>query len=114
MTFDDGGWYRGISLSCIGLAVVFALAGLIVVLRRAFALKKRVDAYRELPVVVLASFTGDTLARIRESSQVGAELLPRAQRALVDLQEARDSLERSATLVAGAARAVGRFFSSRP
>ncbi len=113
MTFDDGGVSRGIWLSCIGVAVAFALVGIATVLRRAFALKKRLDAYRELPVVVLASFTGDTLARIREASQTGAELLPRAQRALVDLQEARDSLERSAALVGGAARAVGRAFSSR-
>ncbi len=113
MTVADGVAYRAIWLSCIALAVAFVLVGIATVLRRAVALKKRLDAYRELPVVVLASFTGDTLSRIREASQTGSELLPRAQRALVDLQEARDSLERSAALVAGAARAVGRVFSSR-
>jgi hypothetical protein len=113
LTLDDGGWSRGFWLSCIGLAVTLCLAGLLTVVRRGFVLKKRIDAYRDLPVVVLASFTGDTLARIREASHVGAELLPRAQRALVDLQEARDSLERSAATVSDGARAVGRFFSSR-
>jgi hypothetical protein len=113
LTTGDGGWYWSISLSCIGLALAFALAGFVLVARRYLVLKARIDAYGQLPVVVLASFTGDTIARLGQASRDGTQLLPRAQRALIDLQEARESLARSTTTISDGARAVGRFFSSR-
>jgi hypothetical protein len=109
----DGRWYGDIWLSCIGLAVALAVVGFAIVLRSALGLKARLAAYRDLPVVVLAGFTGNSVARIREAARAGAQLLPRTQRALIDLQEARDSLERSAATIGDGARTVGRFFFSR-
>ncbi len=110
MTLGDDGFYWGI-FSCFGLAVAFAIAGLAVLAQHAFALKARLDAYRQLPVIALASRTGAAASGLPQNIRDASQLLPRAQRAIVDLQEARDSLERSAQQIAGAAKAVRRFFS---
>ena len=112
LTVDDGGWYWGIWLSGIGIAVVLCIVGLAIVMRRGFALKARLEAYANLPVLALARRTQVSTSHLPQTIADGAQLLPRMQRALVDLQEARDNLERSAARAAETAKAVGAFFSS--
>ncbi len=90
------------------IGLIFVVAGVVAVVRRALSLRKRLDRYADLPLwknVELAearvSIAGDALATV-------PSLQARAGRALRDIEAAREEIRSAAFAVS---TGVGAFFS---
>jgi hypothetical protein len=85
-------------------ALAFVVAGIVILVRRALAFKKRIAAYRDVPAFSRILVANRTIARGLPALAKAPELLLRAQAALNDLADARARLTVSAKTVNDAVR----------
>ncbi len=79
------------------LALLFVVAGILLVAARARALRKRLDAYGDLPLQRTFALTEARLAIAERSVGAVPDLVARAKQALTDIQQARTRLAQAAS-----------------
>ena len=79
------------------LALVFVVAGVLQLAARARALRKRLEAYGDLPLQRTIALTEARLAIAQRSVGAVPDLIERAKQALTDFQQARARLAQAAS-----------------
>ena len=96
----SGSWFL---VTCVAAAFVLVVAGALSVLLRALRIKKRVDAYRELPVLAQLATTQAKLEATRANLETLPVLLERSRTAIASI---RAVFEGAAAEVAAIVRIV--------
>jgi hypothetical protein len=96
-------WWVGPATFGAGLlaALGFAVGGIATLVRRALALKKRIDSIQDLPLEATIAETSRKLERAQRSIDQIPTLFLRVQAALQKLEESRNRLQAVATTAQG-------------
>jgi len=104
-------WFEALALwGGLAAALLLAIAGAIILVRSVLRLSARLSRYQKLPLLAQFDDVQSKISRFEWRLNEIADVVERAQRALLSLQESRKQVEALGESINFAAKVAGAFF----